>query len=404
MNSPSIFVLSARCVATPTELIDDGFVVVEGATVRDVGRGQPPAGLPGPIALGDVVVAPGLVDLHVHGGGGYDVNCATPEEAEASVREVVRYHSAHGTTALVATTVSDTHEVLANALEGVARVAREPASGVLGTNLEGPWISPRRAGAQYPGAIRHPSLDELSDFLERAEGTLRLLTLAPELPGAMGVIKAATDAGVVVSVGHTDADYATTIAAFDAGAREVTHLFNGMAPLHHRRPGPPGAALSDPRAHLEVVSDGVHLHPAIISLVASVAPGRTVFMTDAIGPAGQPPGRYHLGPLEVIVSEDRAVLADGSGTIAGSVLTMDRAVGFAVNSAGLALTTALQAASLTPATVLGENQKGRLAAGSDADIVVLDHDYHALATIIAGRVAHDPTGLLASLPKLRGNK
>jgi N-acetylglucosamine-6-phosphate deacetylase len=396
------FVLSARRVATPTELIDDGFVVVEGATVREVGRGRLPGGLPLPIELGDVVVAPGLIDVHVHGGGGHDVNCTTADEAEAAVREVVRYHSAHGTTALVATTVSDTHEVLANAVDGVGRVAREPGSGVLGTSLEGPWISPRRAGAQYPGAIRPPSREELSDFLERAEGTLRLLTLAPELPGAMEVIRAAADAGVVVSVGHTDADYATTVAAFDAGAREVTHLFNGMAPLHHRRPGPPGAALTDPRAHLEVVSDGVHLHPAVISMVASLAPERTVFITDAIGPTGSPPGRYHLGPLEVLVSEDRAVLADESGTIAGSVLTMDRAVGFAVKQAGLPLTTALQAASLTPATVLGEKQKGRLSPGSDADIVILDPDYRALATIIAGRVAHDHTGLLTGLPNLRG--
>jgi N-acetylglucosamine-6-phosphate deacetylase len=397
MNPMKRFVMSARRVATPTEILENAFVVVEGSTIGEVGTGRPPAGPRELVELGDVLVAPGLVDLHVHGGGGHDVNCETPEEAEAAVREVVRYHASHGTTSLVATTVSDTHEVLASAVEGIARVARQRGSGVLGTNLEGPWLSPRRAGAQYPGALRPPSLGELSDLLERARGTLRLLTLAPELPGALDVVRAATAAGVVVSVGHTDADYATTVAAFDAGASQVTHLFNGMAPLHHRRPGPPGAALTDSRAHLEVVSDGVHLHPAVISMVAALAPERVLFITDAIGATGSPPGRYRLGPIEVLVDENRAVLADGSGTIAGSVLTMDRAVGFAVKSAGVPLTTALRAASLTPASVLGEKGKGRLGAGADADIVVLDRDYRAVTTIVAGRVVHDPGGRLGAL-------
>ncbi|MDA8301845.1 MAG: N-acetylglucosamine-6-phosphate deacetylase [Actinomycetota bacterium] len=397
MNRAKGFVISAGRVATPTEILENAFVVVEGGTVREVGAGRPPAGPGELVELGDVLVAPGLVDLHVHGGGGHDVNCETPEEAEAAVREVVRYHASHGTTSLVATTVSDTHEVLASAVEGIARVARESGSGVLGTNLEGPWLSPRRAGAQYPGALRPPSLAELSDLLERAGGTLRLLTLAPELPGALEVVRAATAAGVVVSVGHTDADYATTVAAFDAGASQVTHLFNGMAPLHHRRPGPPGAALTDPRAHLEVVSDGVHLHPAVVSMVAALAPERMLFITDAIGASGSPPGRYRLGPIEVLVDENRAVLADGSGTIAGSVLTMDRAIGFAVKSAGVPLTTALRAASLTPASVLGEKEKGRLGPGADADMVVLDQDYRAVATMVAGRVVHDPGGRLGAL-------
>jgi N-acetylglucosamine-6-phosphate deacetylase len=391
------YVVRAAQVATPAELLDDAYVVVEGASVREVGRGRPPAGCSLDLDLGDVLLAPGFVDIHVHGGGGHDVNRSRPEEAAAAAREVARYHAQHGTTALLATTVSDSAEILRAAVEGIAGVARERGSGVLGTNLEGPWLSRVRAGAQFPEALRLPTLRELEDLLGRSGGTLRMLTLAPELPGALEVLKAATRAGVVVAIGHTDADFSTAKAAFDAGARHVTHLFNGMPPLHHRKPGPAGAALDDPRVCVELVCDGVHVHAAVVSMVARLAPERLAFVTDAIGPTGAQPGRYRLGPIEVLVSEERAELADGSGTIAGSVLTMDRAVGFAVNSAGVPLLNALQAASTNPAAVLGEKKKGRLATGSDADIVVLDPDLRAVATIVGGRVAHDPAGLLEPL-------
>jgi N-acetylglucosamine-6-phosphate deacetylase len=393
----SRFVISARRVATPSELLQDAFVAVEGATVREVGRGRPPASAGPVVQLGDVIVAPGFVDLHVHGGGGHDVNRSTPDECARAARRVAAFHARHGTTSLVATTVSDTHEVLLSAVQGIAEVAEEAGSGVLGTNLEGPFISRVRAGAQYPSALRSPSEREFSQLLERARGTLRLITVAPELPGALQVLRAAASAGVVAAIGHTDADYPTSIAAFDAGARHVTHLFNAMPPLHHRRPGPAGAALADPRVSVEVVSDGAHVHPAVIALVASLVAERLVLVTDAIGPAGAPPGRYHLGPIEVLVSEERSVLADGSGTVAGSVLTMDKAVGFAVNKAGVPLLTALQAASLNPASVLGEKSKGRLAPGADADLVVLDANLRALATVIAGRAVYDPGGLLRSV-------
>jgi N-acetylglucosamine-6-phosphate deacetylase len=391
------FVLVADRVATPYELLSDGFVVVEGASVREVGRGRPPANGGPVVELGGLLVAPGFIDLHVHGGGGHDVNRPTPEEVAQAARSVAAFHASHGTTSLVATTVSDSHEVLLSAVQGIAEVSEEPSSGVLGTNLEGPYISRVRAGAQYPSALRLPSKPEFSQLLDKARGTLRLITVAPELPGALEVIRTAAAAGVVASIGHTDADYAAAAAAFDAGARHVTHLFNAMPSLHHRRPGPAGAALGDPRVSVELVSDGVHVHPAVISLVANLAAERLVLVTDAIGPAGAPPGRYHLGPVEVLVSEDRSVLADGSGTVAGSVLTMDKAVSFAVRKAGVPLLVALQAASYNPASVLGEKRKGRLAPGADADLVVLSTDLHALATVRGGRVVHDPRKLLGAV-------
>jgi len=391
------FILRSSRLATPTELLDNAFVVVEGGTVAQVGQGTPPPGPYPVVSLDDVLIAPGFVDIHVHGGGGHEVNCTTSEEVEASVREIARFHALHGTTALVPTTVSDSPRALRAAVEGVAAVTSSSGSGVLGSNLEGPWIARSRAGAQSPGALRPPSVPELADLVERSRGTLRMLTVAPELDGALELIGAARAAGLVVAVGHTDADYETAAAAFDAGASHATHLFNAMAPIHHRNPGPVAAALADERVSLEIIADGVHVHPALIALVATVAPERLVLVTDAISATGAAPGRYRLGPLEVLVSGGRAVLAGSEGTIAGSVLTMDKAVALAVQVAGLPLLTALRAASLHPARALCEDRKGHLRPGSDADMVLLDRDLALVATIVGGRVAHDPTGLLGSV-------
>jgi len=391
------FVLTASRVATPTELLHDGFVVVEGRSVREVGQGSPPQDLFPIVELGETLVAPGFVDVHVHGGGGAQVNCATREEVESSVRKMAQFHATHGTTALVATTVSDSPEALRTAVEGVAAVALAPGAAVLGSNLEGPWIARSRAGAQFPDALRPPSIAEFHDLVARSQGTLRLVTVAPELDGALQLIAAACAAGVVVSIGHTDADYETATAAFEAGARHATHLFNAMAPIHHRRPGPVAATLADDRVYLEIIADGIHIHPALISLVARVAPERLVLVTDAIGATGTAPGLHRLGPLEVVVKDGRAVLAGHEETVAGSILTMDRAVALAVHVASVPLLIALQAASLHPAMALDESRKGRLTSGADADIVLLDQDLSVISTIVGGEVVYDPTGVLAPL-------
>jgi N-acetylglucosamine-6-phosphate deacetylase len=387
--------LRAARVLTPERELADGFVVLDGGRIAEVGSG--PRAFAGPVAdLGDRLLVPGFVDLHVHGGGGAQVDGADPGEVADAVRSVAAAHARWGTTSLVATTVSAPEHRLTAALRGTAAVVREPpgdGARVLGTHLEGPWLAPGRAGAQDPAALRPPTTAELDRLLAAADGTLRLVTLAPELPGAQEVVAAAVAAGVVVSVGHTEATVEQAARAFDAGARHATHLFNAMPPLLHRAPGAVGAALADPRVSVELVADGEHVHPAVLAVVAAAARGRVVAVTDAVGATGLPDGRHRLGAAPVDVRDGRVTLAGSPGTLAGSVLTTDRAVRTLV-AAGVPLAEAVTAATRTPADVLGRAASGRLQPGADADLAVLDRRLRAVATVVAGRPVHDPEGLL----------
>ena len=396
MSGPAeAWVLRAEEVLTPHQRLRPGWVAVRGARIDAVGSGCPPSGL-AVLDLGARALTPGFVDLHVHGGDGAQVNGATPEEVAASVRVVARCHLRHGTTALLATTVADTPARLTAAVRGVAAAGAHPvpeAASVLGAHLEGPWVAPGRAGAQDPQALRAPSVSEFAALLDAARGTVRLVTLAPELPGAFDLIRAAAAEGLVVSVGHTEADWETTKRAFDAGARHVTHLFNAMPGVHHRRPGPVVAALDDPRVSVEIIADGIHIHPAVLAWVLAAAPDRVTAVTDAMAATGLPPGRYRLGQLDVILEGSRVALAEAPDTLAGSVLTMDRAVKVLVD-AGVGLPAAVTAATATPARVIGEPTRGRLGPGAEADLVVLERDLSVAAVLRAGRPAHDPQGLL----------
>ncbi len=396
MSGPAeAWVLRAEEVLTPHQRLRPGWVAVRGARIDAVGSGCPPSGLV-VLDLGARVLTPGFVDLHVHGGDGAQVNGATPEEVAASVGTVARCHLRHGTTALLATTVADTPARLTAAVRGVAAAGAHPvpeAAYVLGAHLEGPWVAPGRAGAQDPQALRAPSVSEFAALLDAARGTVRLVTLAPELPGAFDLIRAAAVQGLVVSVGHTEADWETTKRAFDAGARHVTHLFNAMPGVHHRRPGPVVAALDDPRVSVEIIADGIHIHPAVLARVLAAAPDRVTAVTDAMAATGLPPRRYRLGRLDVILEGRRVALAEAPDTLAGSVLTMDRAVKVLVD-AGVGLPAAVTAATATPARVIGEPTRGRLGPGAEADLVVLERDLSVAAVLRAGRPAHDPQGLL----------
>jgi len=385
MTGPEL-VLAAEAVFTPAERLAPGWVHVRDGRIVAAGAGAPPVARPALRLPAGATLAPGYIDLHVHGGGGDQVG---PDPH--GVAGVARFHARHGTTALLATTVPAPEDELLATVRAVAAAARraEPdAARVLGCHLEGPFVSPERPGALDVRHLRAPDPALLHRFLDAGAGSVQCVVIAPELPGALQLISEAADEGVVVSVGHSDATHAEALAGFDCGARAATHLFNAMRPLHHREPGIAGAALTAPRVTAELIADGVHLHPATLRLAhAAKGPHRLTLITDAMQAAGLPDGEYALGGRPIAVRGGEARTAEGS--LAGSTLTMDRAVRVAVEEAGIPLPDALAMASATPAEVLGlAGVKGRIAAGADADLVVLDEELRAIGTMVAGRWAH----------------
>jgi N-acetylglucosamine-6-phosphate deacetylase len=388
----SEMVVSSSALALP-DGVAPGWLRVRDGLIVELGREAPPGGVPA-ARLPTGILTPGFVDLHVHGGGGGAVNCDDRARARDGVRSMAAFHARHGTTALLATTVSDTPERILESVAGAARAVREgPEHGarVIGVHLEGPWISARRPGAQDPAAVRGIDPGELEALLGEAAGAISLVTLAPELPGAGALIARLRARGIVVAIGHTDADFGQASQAFSLGARHVAHLFNAMPPLGHRAPGPVGAALTRDDVSVELVADGHHVHPSVIKLVFRLS-ARPVLVTDAIPATGVGDGRHRIGAREVLVTDGRAALADDPSVLAGSTLTMDRAVRTAVD-AGVDLAAALRAATLTPASVIGRDDLGRLAPGARADLVALSPDLAVQAVLIDGRPVHDPARL-----------
>ncbi|WP_179618996.1 N-acetylglucosamine-6-phosphate deacetylase [Nocardioides cavernae] len=378
-------ILTAAQVVTPARILAPGWLHLDGDRIVEVGEGTPPRAPD--LDLGDMTVSPGFVDLHVHGGGGAAFDTGTAESGAA----VVAAHLSHGTTSIAASLVTDTPERMAAAVRELALLVDD---GVLaGVHLEGPWLSPHRSGAHQPGALTEPDPGAVEALLGAGDpstgsgrrGAVRMVTLAPELPGGTDAVRLLTDVGVVAAVGHTDATYDQARVAIDAGARVGTHLFNAMRPLHHREPGAVGALLESP-AHVELIADGVHLHPAVLRTVFAAKPGRCILVTDAMAAAGAPDGDYLLGPMEVEVRGGVARLAseDGDGPIAGSTLTMDAAVRYAVRTAGLPLVDVLHAASTAPAAAWGLADVGALAPGRRADLVVLDDGLEVVRVMRGG--------------------
>jgi N-acetylglucosamine-6-phosphate deacetylase len=329
--------------------------------------------------LGDRWVVPGYIDPHVHGGGGAQCNTSDTEEIEA----VARFHARHGTTGLVATTVAAPMQELESALGAIARCG---APTLLGAHLEGPFLSPKRPGAMDPELFLGPNRDQLCRLLEAGAGRVRVMTLAPELPGSLELIEHLARERIVASIGHTDAGGADIHAAVDAGASSATHVFNAMAPLHHRDPGAVGAVLDLPEVSCELICDGIHVDPVAMRLLfrAKGASG-TRLVTDAMSAAGMPDGEYRLGGRRVSVAGGRATLA-GGGSIAGSTLTMERAVQNAVRFIKVSVQEAIAMASTNSARLLGMGgRKGEISAGSDADLVVLDEALAVQATMAAGQ-------------------
>ena len=327
-----------------------------------------------PVDTTDYVV-PGFVDLHCHGGGGHSLATGDASSAAAAAA----FHLAHGTTTLLASLVSSPFALMR---EAVAAYQPLVASDVIaGVHFEGPYLSAIRCGAQNTDFLRDPDLSELRELV--ASGIVRAVTIAPELPGALDAISFLDKAGVVAAIGHTDATYEQTLKGVAAGATLGTHLFNGMRPAHHREPGPIIGLLSSRRAVVELIADGVHLHDGMLAFAARTpGPARAALVTDAIDAAGMPDGSYELGGQTVIVADRVARI--GTGSIAGSTLTMDAALRRAVE-AGLPLPDACAMASTTPARVLGlSDQVGALEAGLRADLVVLSEDLQVKRVMRAG--------------------
>lgn len=356
-------------------MLHDAVLVVERGMVVDVSEGGPCD-----VDRRGYAAAPGLVDTHTHGCCGVDF---TSVRSPADVAKLARGYVKFGVTAFLPTTVSASHGRLIAVLEAVKGLAGAQTGGakILGVNLEGPYINPRRRGAQDPAAIRPPDIREAEEYLSYG-GLLKVMTLAPEMPGALELIKALARAEVAPSVGHTDADYATTRRAIALGASRATHLFNAMRGFHHREPGAVWALLEAEDVYLELILDLVHLRPEAVSAVLKVAgSGRVVLITDSIAAAGLGEGDFRLGDIAVHVEGKKATLDDG--TLAGSVLTLDEAVRNAI-SIGVEPRLALAMASRTPALSIGEARLGCLKPGCRADFVILDGKFNVIETYIDG--------------------
>ena len=372
--------MTADTIATGTELLRPGWIEVAHGAVAAVGAGVPPR--PADRDLGAVTVVPGFVDTHLHGGAGANFSAAVTSETATAVE----LHRRHGSTTLVASLVTADPDELLRQVRGLADDVR---SGLIdGIHLEGPWLSAARCGAHQPSLMRDPDPDEIDRVLAAGAGTIRMVTIAPERDGALPAIRQLVDAGVVVAVGHTEATYEQTRAAIAAGATVGTHLFNAMRPIDRREPGPVIALLEEPSVTVEIITDGVHVAPAIYRYVAmSAGADRVSLITDAMAATGMSDGVYHLGPLAVDVVDGVARVA-GSDTIAGSTATMDRVFRFAVAHAGLtpdaALLQAVRQSSINPARALGLPSTG-LTSGADADLVVLDDDLAVRAVLRRGQ-------------------
>lgn len=368
-------VLAAKRVVDADGERPDAWVRVDGDTIVEVGAGTAPTG-----AVRADVLLPGFVDLHCHGGGGASFTSADPDQ----IARAATTHRAHGTTTMHASLVSADYDDLIAQIRALIPFVDDGT--LRGIHLEGPWISPSYCGAHDPLTLRNPDPGDVARVLDAGEGRIGMVTLAPELPGALEAVRSIVDAGAIAAVGHTAADGDAARAAVDAGATVATHLFNAMPPLLHRDAGPVGVLLADSRVTCEVIGDGVHLEPDVVALALSAAHGRGALITDAMSAAGAGDGDYRIGPLEVVVRDGVARLRDG-GSLAGSTLLMDSAVRRAVRLAGRSLDEASTAASLAPARAMGLADRGRLAVGQRADVVALDEDLRVMRVLRGGEWA-----------------
>lgn len=378
------YALKGNLVADGQEM-HNGLVVVGNGTISYAGKADAYGkALPDHVVtVEDGWICPGFVDMHMHGIDGYDTMDGTPESLQAISTALAR----HGVTSFLATTMTAPYDQLEKVLVNIAQNSREglPGAQAIGIHLEGPWINPRYKGAQKEENIAIPKLDAVQKLYGLSEGLIKVVTIAPEQPEALEAIAWLKERDVIVSAGHTGATFAQATEAVDAGVRHFTHCFNAMTGLHHREPGVVGAAMYHEQLSTELIADGIHVHPAVMKILYRVKTAeRLALVSDSMRAAAMGEGTYDLGGQEVHVQDNQAKLADG--TLAGSILTLNRAVGNMVTLSGVSLPDAVEMASLTPASILGIGErKGRLAAGYDADITVLNSQFDVTMTFVAGK-------------------
>jgi N-acetylglucosamine-6-phosphate deacetylase len=381
--------LTAKALFTPLDVIERPVVLIEDGSIVSIGT-QSSTQVPGSarhIDYGDCVLAPGLIDIHIHGSAGHDVMKAD-EQGRTRMEEFL---AARGVTSYFPSTVAAPLDSTLTSLEWLADGIESPAENhpgraqPLGIHLEGPFLSHARRGVHLAQNLLKPSVETFDKLWQAARGHVRLMTIAPELDGARELISEANKRGVCVSMGHSDADLAAARSGIIAGARHATHTFNAMRPLDHRAPGILGEVLSNNNLSADIIADGIHVHPSVVRVfLEAKGPERSVLITDSISAAGMPDGNYQLGGMDVEVRDGR-VTRDGS--LAGSVLTLDRAVRNVMEFGGWNLQHAIRAASLNPATVVAAKQKGIIQKGSDADLIALTDAGEVRATIIEGLIA-----------------
>jgi len=381
---------TAQRLYTPVEEVQYPLLIVEDGRISEatsrLGKELPPE--TSLIDFGDTIIAPGFFDIHIHGGAGLDVMRAQP----ADLPRLGKFLAGHGVTSYFPTTVAAPLDATSTALERLADAIEAPPPGngdgaqarAIGIHLEGPFLSHKRRGVHPPEYLINPTVEIFDRMWQDSRGHVRMMTIAPEIPGALEVIAEAARRNVCVSIGHSDAELPVAKEAVKAGAHHATHTFNAMRPLDHREPGIIGEVLSDDRITADLIADGIHVSPEVVKVfLQAKGQERAVLITDAMSATGMPDGQYQLGPIQVEVKNGRCT---ANGSLAGSVLTMDRAVRNVTKFSNWTLRDAVRAATLNPAQAVGLSaQHGSLFPGSNADFVVMNPAGEVLRTVVAGR-------------------
>lgn len=396
MNSQKCILFTNASIFLPSGFIHNASLYVKEGKILHIFKEQDPSALYQGNNIDEIIdvkgsfLVPGFIDVHVHGGNGYDVMSGNKKDIDG----LCQFHASKGTTSLLPTTVTHNQHVIETAIKAIMASMKESfvqtkGSEILGIHLEGPFLNAERAGAQNPQYIRKPNINELNKYVELSQGNIRLMTIAPEQEGALEVIEYGVKHGITMSIGHSDSNYDIVHQAVIKGVSHVTHLFNGMSPLHHREPGVAGAALMLDALAVEVICDGIHMSKEVISFVFQVKPeDKIVLITDCVSAAGCKNGRYELGSLPIVLKDNQVRLINENnviGSLAGSCLTMDQALRNVMQFTGLKLEQILPTLTINPAKQIGcSHRKGSIEIGKDADLVILDQKYGIMATYVNG--------------------